>query len=100
MKPILAFVAIAYGFSLALSLLVWLSGGYDSPLIGLRYVFRPAIAVSVIDRTLNEKLRERFRSMSTLGAGFLSLFVVGGLLLFWSPTASPAPRVSLEGVRS
>jgi len=59
MKPIYAFVGTAYALSIALSLIVGLTGGYDGPLIGLRYLsmFLPAVAVLVVDSTLSEPPR-------------------------------------------
>ena len=56
---ILAFIAFAYGLSIALSLLVGLTGGYRSPLIGLGLVSMviPAIAVLIARSTMNEKAR-------------------------------------------
>ncbi len=60
-RPILTFVAIAYTLSIALSLVVGLTGGYQSPLIGLRYLsmFLPAIAVVVVTLAMNEPPRHR-----------------------------------------
>jgi membrane protease YdiL (CAAX protease family) len=56
-RPLLTFVAIAYALSIALSLVVGLTGGYQSPLIGLRYLsmFLPAIAVLIVSLTMNEQ---------------------------------------------
>ena len=58
-RPILTFVAIAYALSIALSLVVGLTGGYQSPLIGLRYLsmFLPAIAVLILTLAMNEPAR-------------------------------------------
>jgi membrane protease YdiL (CAAX protease family) len=57
MDPIVAFVAIAYILSIALSLVVGLSGGYGGPLIGLRWLsmFLPGIAVATVAWAMNEK---------------------------------------------
>ena len=62
MNPILAFVATAYGLSVALSLVVGMTGGYDSPLIGLRYLsmLLPGIAVLIVSAGMDEKPVVRF----------------------------------------
>jgi len=59
MSAISAFVAIAYTASIALSLIVGLTGGYESPLIGLRYLsmFLPAFSVLIVSTKLNEHSR-------------------------------------------
>src|SRR5215469_5019134 len=51
-RPIAGFVATAYALSAALGLFIGLSGGHDSPFIGLRYLsmFIPAISVVVINQ--------------------------------------------------
>src|SRR4051794_35803967 len=56
MKAILAFVGTAYALSIALSLLVGLTGGYESPIIGLRYLsmFLPAVSVLVVSAAMKE----------------------------------------------
>lgn len=50
MKAIIAYTGIAYGLSVALSLLVGLTGGHDSKILGLGYLsmFLPAVAVSFV----------------------------------------------------
>lgn len=50
MKTILAYTGIAYGSSVALSLIVGLTGGHDSRFLALGYLsmFLPAIAVSIV----------------------------------------------------
>ena len=50
------FVAIAYMLSIALSLVVGLTGGYTSPLIGLRFLsmFLPAVAVLIVNIAMKE----------------------------------------------
>jgi CAAX protease family protein len=55
----LAFVAIAYALSIALSLVVGLTGGYESPLAGLRFLsmFIPAVAVLIVRSAMNEDVR-------------------------------------------
>jgi membrane protease YdiL (CAAX protease family) len=60
-NAIVAFVATAYALSIALSLIVALTGGYGGPLIGLRYLsmFLPAIAVLVAASATHEKPRVR-----------------------------------------
>jgi hypothetical protein len=67
MTVILVFVGIAYDLSIALSLAVAATGGYQSPLAGLAFVCsfqKPTVA-----------------SPEQLGPGFVVLFVVGCLLL-------------------
>jgi membrane protease YdiL (CAAX protease family) len=56
-KSIALFVAVAYGLSVALSLVVGLSGGYYGPLIGLRWLsmFLPGVAVVIVAAVMNEK---------------------------------------------
>ncbi len=46
-KVIATFVAVAYAMSVALSLIIGLTGGYRSPFIGLQFLsmFIPALAV-------------------------------------------------------
>jgi membrane protease YdiL (CAAX protease family) len=58
-KAIVAFVAIAYGLSIALSLLIDLSGGHNSTLIGLSYISMalPAIAVLIVHLAMSEPPR-------------------------------------------
>jgi hypothetical protein len=54
-----AFVAIAYALSITLSFVVGLTGGYESPLIGLRYLsmFIPAVAMLIVNSAMNEDLQ-------------------------------------------
>jgi membrane protease YdiL (CAAX protease family) len=54
-----AFVVIAYALSITLSLVVGLTGGHESPLIGLRFLsmFIPAVAVLIVNSAMNEDLR-------------------------------------------
>ncbi len=56
MRAIIMFVAIAYMLSIALSLVVGLTGGYTSPLIGLRFLsmFLPAVAVLIVNIAMKE----------------------------------------------
>ncbi|HEY6340405.1 MAG TPA: CPBP family intramembrane glutamic endopeptidase [Bryobacteraceae bacterium] len=56
MRPIFLFVAIAYGLSIALSLVVGLTGRYESNLIGLRYLsmFLPAVSVLIVQAAMGE----------------------------------------------
>lgn len=62
MKPILVFVATAYALSIALSLVVGLTGGHESALIGLAYLsmFLPAVSVVIVSATMNEPPRVRW----------------------------------------
>jgi membrane protease YdiL (CAAX protease family) len=56
MKAIIAYVGIAYSLSIALSLLVGLTGGHDSRIFGLAYLsmFLPAFAVSIVYLAMKE----------------------------------------------
>jgi len=56
LRAIFLFIATVYVLSIALSLAVGLTGGYVSPLIGLRYLsmFLPAIAVLVAGTIMKE----------------------------------------------
>jgi membrane protease YdiL (CAAX protease family) len=56
MKPIIAYVGIAYALSIALSLLIGMTGGHDSRLFGLAYLsmFLPAIAVGIVFLAMKE----------------------------------------------
>jgi len=58
-KPIVAFVATAYALSITLSLVVGLTGGHESPLVGLAYLsmFLPALSVLVVSSVMNERPR-------------------------------------------
>jgi len=59
MNVILVFVATAYALSIALSLVVGLTGGHESALIGLAYLsmFLPAVAVLIARAAMNEAPR-------------------------------------------
>jgi membrane protease YdiL (CAAX protease family) len=61
MSAIIVFVATAYALSIALSLVVGLTGGHESPLIGLRYLsmFLPAVSV-LIPSAMGEAPRVRW----------------------------------------
>jgi membrane protease YdiL (CAAX protease family) len=50
MRAIFAYVAVVYGLSIALSLLIGLTGGHESRLVGLSYLsmLLPAIAVALV----------------------------------------------------
>jgi membrane protease YdiL (CAAX protease family) len=78
---IFIFVAMAYALSIALSLVIGLTGGHNSPLIGLAYVsmFLPAIAVLVVSSAMNEGPRARWNSvpLKYLPA---ALFLIPGVL--------------------
>lgn len=56
MKSIFVFTAVAYALSIALSLLIGLTGGYQSALIGLRYLsmFLPAASVLIVATAMRE----------------------------------------------
>jgi membrane protease YdiL (CAAX protease family) len=53
------FVAIAYGLSIALSLVIGLTGGHNGPLIGLRFLSMviPAVAVLIVWSSMREDLK-------------------------------------------
>ena len=56
---VLVFVAIAYGLSIALSLVVGLTGGYQSRLVfgfGVASMFVPAVAMLIVGLTMQEKV--------------------------------------------
>ena len=57
-RPIVVFVAITYALSIALSLVIGLTGGCQSRLIGLAFVSMliPAIAVVIVDLAMDEKI--------------------------------------------
>ena len=57
-RAVLAFVAIAYGLSIALSLVVGLTGGHESRLVGLGYLsmLLPALAVLIVRITMYEEV--------------------------------------------
>jgi membrane protease YdiL (CAAX protease family) len=59
MSAIVIFVAVAYALSGALSVVVWTTGGYQSPLVGLGFatMFLPTLAVLVVHSAMNEGLR-------------------------------------------
>jgi membrane protease YdiL (CAAX protease family) len=59
MKPIIAFVALAYALGGAPSLVIGLTGGQQSALIGLAYLsmFLPAVSVLIVNVAMNEPLR-------------------------------------------
>lgn len=58
-KTIAMFVVVAYGLSIALSLIVGLTGGYESPLVGLQFLsmFIPALAVLGVQRLTSGAVR-------------------------------------------
>jgi membrane protease YdiL (CAAX protease family) len=64
MSAILFFLAACYGSSIALSLVIGLTGGHGSGLIGLAYLsmFVPAAAVALVSATRNEPPRIDWRS--------------------------------------
>ncbi len=59
MSAILVFVGACYGLSLALSLVIGFTGGYQSTLIGLSYasMFMPAAAVVFVSAARHESPR-------------------------------------------
>jgi membrane protease YdiL (CAAX protease family) len=61
-RPIVVFVAIVYGLSASLSLLIGLTGGHQSPLIGLSYLsmLLPSAAVVIVNIAMHEPPRIRW----------------------------------------
>jgi len=59
MSAILIFVATCYGLSIALSLVIGLTGGHKSALIGMSYLamLLPAVALALVRVTRNEPVR-------------------------------------------
>ncbi|HMG03074.1 MAG TPA: hypothetical protein VK596_08065, partial [Edaphobacter sp.] len=59
MKAIVAFVASAYAMAIGLSLVIGLTGGHESPFIGLAYLsmLLPAVSVLIVYLTMKEPLR-------------------------------------------
>jgi membrane protease YdiL (CAAX protease family) len=80
-RGILVFIVTAYALSVALSLLVGLTGGHQSPLIGLSYLsmFLPAIAVLFVTATMNEPPRVRWHSFP-IRCLPVALFLIPGVL--------------------
>ena len=58
MNTIFVFVATSYGLSIVLSLVVGLTGGHESALIGLAFLstFLPAVSVLIVNSAMNEPL--------------------------------------------
>ena len=81
MKGILVYVTLVYALSIALSLVVGLTGGYGSPLIGLAYLsmFLPAVAVLIVSSAMNDGPRVRWDYLP-LRYLPLALFVIPGVL--------------------
>jgi hypothetical protein len=86
-SPILVFISIAYVLSIALSLLIGLSGGYQSRWIGLGYasMLIPAISVLITNAVVRHKQRpigwERFPLQYLPVALFLMPFVMHAAML-------------------
>jgi membrane protease YdiL (CAAX protease family) len=55
MKAVWVYVALAYALSIALSIFIWLTGGYESRFIAVSYVsmFFPAAAAFMVSRWMN-----------------------------------------------
>lgn len=81
MKGILVYVTTTYALSIALSLVVGLTGGYDSALIGLAYLsmFLPALAVLIASSAMNDAPRVRWDYLP-LRYLPVALFLIPGLL--------------------
>jgi len=81
MKPVIVFVSIAYALSIALSLVIGLTGGHGSALIGLGYVsmLLPAVSMLIVSKMMHEPLRvvwDRF----PLKYLPVALFLIPGIL--------------------
>jgi membrane protease YdiL (CAAX protease family) len=59
MRPVIVFIATAYGLSVALSLVIGLTGGHSSALIGLAYLsmFLPALSVLIVNLVTHDPPR-------------------------------------------
>jgi hypothetical protein len=81
MKAILAFVATAYALSIALSLVVGLTGGHESRFIGLAYLSMvlPAVSVLIINSTMKEAPRLRWDQLP-LKYLPVAMFLIPGVL--------------------
>jgi membrane protease YdiL (CAAX protease family) len=81
MMAIVAFVATAYALSIALSLVVGLTGGHESALIGLEYLsmFLPAVSVMIVGGAMNEFPRVRWDRFP-LRYLPVALFLIPGVL--------------------
>jgi CAAX protease family protein len=77
MKRPLLFVAIAYTLSIALSLIIGLTGGFRSPLVGLRFLsmFIPAVALMIVRSVTSEDLRIEWNRLP-------ARYIVVAILLF------------------
>jgi membrane protease YdiL (CAAX protease family) len=101
MKAIVAFVGAAYGLAIALSLLIGLTGGHRSPLIGLGYLsmILPAIAVLIVSLAMQEPplVRwDRFELRYLPAALFLMPVVLHAVMLplsgvAWQDWLTPGP---------
>ena len=80
-RGILAFIVIAYALSVALSLLIGLTGGHESALIPLSYLsmFLPALAVLFVTLVMNEAPHVRWNSFPIRFLP-LALFLIPGVL--------------------
>jgi uncharacterized protein len=107
MKPILAYVATAFGLSIALSLVIGLTGGSQSRLIGLASLSMvvPTLAVAVAHFTTNEAPQIRwdrfaprylpvalFLIPGVLHAVMLPLMAIAGGGLHWQVWLTPGPN--------
>ena len=81
MSAILVFVGACYGLSIALSLVIGLTGGHESSLISLAYLsmFLPAAGVVFVSATRNEPPRIHWTSFPMKYVP-IALFLIPGLL--------------------
>lgn len=81
MSAILVFVVACYGLSIALSLVIGLTGGHESSLISLAYLsmFLPAAGVVFVSATRNEPPRIHWTSFPMKYVP-IALFLIPGLL--------------------
>jgi uncharacterized protein len=80
-QGILVFIGTAYGLSVALSLLIGLTGAHESAFIALSYLsmFLPAVAVLLVNSALHEAPRVRWNSFPMRFLP-LALFLIPGVL--------------------
>lgn len=80
MNAIVVFVATAYALSILLSLVVGLTGGHESALLGLAYLsmFLPAVSVLIVRSAMNEGPRVRWDHFP-LRYLLVALFLIPGV---------------------
>lgn len=90
LESVVLYLLIAYSFSILLSLIVGLTGGYRSRLIGLGYLsmFLPAIAVLIVSTITGERVSDRISRGSSFTYWLFALFfmplVMHAAMLPWA----------------